>query len=178
MEMVLFCMKAAGSICVMISGSGLGWVYGNIIERRYKELNDLRRSFQIIYGDISYGATSFGEILHHVQEYSLPAYGEMFRYMEEEMKKKNKRKFATIWEEGIGLYRNKFYLGNRDIMELKQVGQNIGNVHKEQQLALLQLYMDKLQNSLKELEGEKNQKIKLCRMLGTLGSIFVIVILL
>lgn len=178
MEMVLPFMKLAGSICVMISGSGLGWIYGSAIERRYKELNDLRRSFQIIYGDISYGATSFGEILHHVQEYSLLEYAQMFRYMEEEMKKKSKRRFAEIWDEGIERYRSNFQLDKRDIVELKRVGQNIGNVHKEQQLSLLQLYMDKLQSSIEELEGEKNQKIKLCRMLGALGSIFVIVVLL
>lgn len=171
-------MKIIGSVSIMLSGITLGWSYGQNIEYRYRELVELYRCFQIMYSDISYGGISFVEVLCHVQEQSLDVYRRMFSCMEEEMRKKTQCRFCLIWDKTVDNFLSELHLLENDVMELKRVGQTIGTVDKEQQLSMIQLYLRKLELEIGELEREKDKKIKLCRMLGAMGSIFVVVILL
>lgn len=178
MSMVVFCMKIIGSICIVLSGIAVGWLYGEKIEKRYKELLDLKRTFQIIYSDISYASTSFLEVLQHVKSQSLKEFQPFFGYVEAEIRYKSKRKLTEIWEEGMELHLQELHLIEKDRIELMQVGRNIGNIDRKQQLCMLQIYLDKLEITLQELLQEKEKKIKLYRTLGMLGSVFVVVMLL
>ncbi len=176
--MASLCMKTVGSLCIVISGVTLGWHYGSNIEKRYKELLDLKRTFRIIQSDISYGASSFVEVMQHVKIQSIEEFRGFFEYLENEIKKKSKRKLRDIWEEGVDKKLEGVHLTEKDIVELKQVGRNIGNIDREQQLAMLEIYLNKLEITIQELSKEKDKKIKLYRTLGMLGSVFVVVMLL
>lgn len=178
MEMAYFCIKIVGSICVMISSVTWGWKAGNVIEKRYGELKEIHRSFHMIYGDISCGTTSFVEIIWHVGEQSTENFRKFYRYIENEMNHKSKRKFSDIWLEGIEIHLQGIHIEEQDISELKRVGMNLGSVDRELQLSMIQLYLKKLEYRIEELEKDKEQKIKLYRTLGTLGGIFTVIILL
>lgn len=177
MEMVEFCMKIAGSGCILMSGTLAGWSSGEKIEKRYRSLNELRRGFHMIYGDISYGANSLVEVIQHVKEQSKYGCREVFAQVEGEMKGKTKRKFVEIWNGAIDMHEEHMYLNERDICELRRMGENIGSIDREQQLSMVKLYLVKLEQAITELEKEKENKVKLYRMLGILGSVFVVVIL-
>lgn len=178
MDGVIFCMKMIGSSCIIVSGISIGWIYGGVIEKRYIELNELYRNFRMIYSEISYGGSSFLEIIRHVHEQSRDEFDNLYVYIEEELQNKTKRRFTDIWSEGIDRELQALHLLETDIYELKRVGQSLGNVDMEQQLSMIQLYLNKLEMVIENLGREKDKKIKLYRMLGTLGSVFVVVILL
>lgn len=132
----------------------------------------------IIHSDISYGGMNFLEIIKHVEYQNAEKYPEFFSHIIEGITTCQKMKFSELWSEGIVLHLQHSHLSIADKKELKQMGENLGNVDKEQQLALLQLYINKWDYRIAELEREKDGKKKLYRMLGALGSTFVAVIFL
>ncbi len=178
MGMAIFYMKIVGSIIVMATGTYMGILFSQDIEKRYKELCDLRKSFMIIHADISYGSIPIGEILEHVSKQAIPLHSQWLQQLEIRVRKERNQTFAILWRDFIETNLQASYMNRQDIEELIGVGGTMGNVDKNQQLAMLTLYLKKLELRIASLEQEKDKKQKLYRTLGMLGSVFVVVLLI
>lgn len=178
MGMVIFCVRALGNGMIVVAGSLIGFHYAKDIQKRYEELYMWKKNFRMIYGDISYGGITLIEVLNRVEEQSKKEYKAFFHYVAQEISACRKRKLGDIWNEGVDIHLQGSSLIERDKKELKFVGQYMGNVDKKQQLAMIQMYLDKVECAIQELECEKDKKMKLYRTLGILGSIFVVILFL
>lgn len=178
MEMAIFYTKIVGSIIVMATGSYMGILFSRDVENRYEELCDLRKSFIIIHADISYGSIPIGEILEHVSKQAIPLHSKWLQQLEQHVRKERNQTFAILWRSSIEESLKLSCMNRQDIEELISVGRTMGNVDKSQQLAMLSLYLKKLELRIASLEQEKDKKQKLYRTLGMLGSVFVVVLLI
>lgn len=156
----------------------IGWHCSGVIQKRYDELYAWKRVFIVVYADISYGGATILEVVQHVLEQNQPDCKRMLQYLEQGLKTKRNKSFSEIWDESIEEGLRNSQLNQQDLYELKRVGLHIGNVDKEQQLAMIRLYLDKLELAITILEKEKDKKMKSYKILGALASIFVIVLLL
>lgn len=175
--MTFFYIKILGTMVVLFSGSGLGYLYGQDMVKRHKELRGLKHIFSVIYGDISYGGMSLGEIFTHVKSQVSKEQLHWIEYLEQETKGRGNKSFAKLWEESVIVGWSDSHLTRADKEELLQAGRTLGSVDKNQQLALLSLYMDTLDSAIAQVGEEKDKRRKMCNVLGVVGSLFVVVFL-
>ncbi len=178
MEMGFFCIKMLGNVCILVSGTLLGCSYSRHLQKRYEELHQWKQNIITIYGDISYGGTTFQEILGHVMKQNKGLFLDFFENVKVSMEQCQGKKLQEIWRQAVEIELEKSHLNQAEKEEIIGLGGNLGNVDKDQQLAFLQLHMERMDYLIGILEKEKEGKMKLYRMLGVLGSIFVIVLLI
>ncbi len=163
---------------VIVAGTYMGMLFSQDIEKEFQELWDIRKSFLVIHADISYGCISMGEVMGHVKSQAIPLHSAWFGELERRLKTGRDSTFCVIWEETITECLKETHMSKVVINELKALGKNMGNVDKNQQLAVINLYIKKLEIKMETLENEKGKKQKLYRTLGILGSIFIVVLLI
>lgn len=178
MGMGIFCIKILGNGFIFLSGSLLGWHYSLQVQKRHEELNEWKHHMHTICGDVAYGGVTLYEIICHVGSQNCGAFRMFFQYMEQEIAKHQQCQLHEIWKQGIETQLNEVHLTREDKMELLRIGQNLGNVDKEQQLVMLQLHLEKIDYIIREMERDMYQKMKLYKVLGCIGSMFVIILFL
>ncbi len=177
MNEVIVCIKIFGSTLILSSGFLMGAIYAGEIGRRYESLCEFRRSFLLMKADISYGGTSLSEVFRHVKEQTQGIYYQWFAYLEKETGECFQKHFEEIWDHSIQESLDCEVLKQEDLNELYILGRNMGGVNRDQQITMLELYLNKLEYTIQVLEAEKVQKQKLCHILGIATSIFVVVLL-
>ena len=69
-------------------------------------------------------------------------------------------------------------LTDSDRNSLIQLGKQLGNNQRNGQLRILQLYLQELEQEMKELEKTKQEKQKIGRILGVSSGVLIVILLL
>ena len=68
-------------------------------------------------------------------------------------------------------------LPGNELARLADLGNQLGIADADMQVKLLDLYLDELSKSMDELREGMKMKIRLCRCLGVMSGIFVMILL-
>lgn len=175
--MLAFSIKLLGGIIIILSGTALGYSYGLDISKRLTELINIKQIFIMIQSDISYGGMSLGEIFEHVKGSAIPSYYQFYSRVEKETKERMGGTFEELWNRCILEELHTSYLNKKDKEEMIHLGKSLGSVDYKQQLALLDLYIETLNQSIEEIKLEKYNKQKMCYTMGVIGSLFIVILL-
>ena len=94
------------------------------------------------------------------------------------MKRRDGKSFSTLWEQGVRKHLGDLHFPEREISRLCALGSQIGNADMEFQMRTLSLYQEQLAQTLEELRRTIDGKVKLCRSIGVIGGIFLVILLL
>lgn len=178
MEMGFFYIKMVGNSMIILSGVMLGNYYSTCIQKRYDALCLWKKNMHIMYGDISYGGVTFLEIIEHLKELNSGIYKEFYIHLERGISEYRMGRLQELWSNAIEQKINESYLEEQDYIQMSHIGYYLGNMDKEQQLSMIQLHLDKMEYLIREIDMDKDKKMKLFRMLGSLGSVFVVILFL
>lgn len=171
-------LKIAGSIAVLTACGGFGFYCGGEFERRIRELKELRGIFLLVRGDIRYLKTSLPEAFYAVAEQNPGTFREFFQKVADSLSECIIGSFEEAFAKAAEKTLQETALKPQDISLLNQLGGMFGRIDTDMQLNALDWYLEQLEETIKGLSGEAVQKIALCKSLGVLAGIFLLVMLL
>lgn len=170
-------LKIIGSILIIASCTSAGFTQAMGIERRYKELWELKHSVSKIKSEIQYSHICLREIFINMGKGSGQERNEFWNALVKEISGKESQVFCEIWEKNIRNYWGNGYLKGEDLNEFIKLGDTLGGTDRKQQISILELYLCRVDQSISQLEREKNKHKKMAQSLGLVLGLFVVIIL-
>lgn len=138
----------------------------------------LQRMLYQMQSEIRYLRAPLGDIAGRIGRESRDPYKKWLLSLEREMKQRDGKSFSTLWEQGVRKHLGDLHFPEREISRLCALGSQIGNADMEFQMRTLSLYQEQLAQTLEELRRTMDGKVKLCRSIGVIGGIFLVILLL
>ena len=169
-------MKWLGIGMVMAGSVGLGLWYSILYARRGKNLSACKRAMILLKGEIIYGRTPLPAALFQAAGRTKGAVSLFLREVSERLEKGGDR-LDTIWNLAVDEVLNDREFGDQDRCELKMLGDTLGYLDVEMQIQTIDLYLQRLEQSLEEYEKEKRNRTKLYPLLGTMCGALICIIM-
>lgn len=170
-------MKWLGMCMVLLGSMGLGIWYSALYTRRFKNLIFCRKAILIIRGEIAYGRTPLPQAFGQAAGRIRGAVKEFFELVSERMEEGGAR-IEKLWSQSLTEAISDREMRKEDIRELRELGDTLGYLDVEMQLQTLDLYLSRLEQSIKEYEGEKKSRTKLYPVLGTMCGALICIIMI
>ena len=88
------------------------------------------------------------------------------------LKEKSGESFACVWEKSIDVKLRESHLKEKDLEDLKRIGKNLASLES------IDLYIEQLEYEIQNKRELYKTKGKLCRSMGIMGGIFLVILLL
>ena len=170
-------MKWIGMSMVLAGCIGMGLWYSSIYIKKWKMLLEIKKALIILKGEISYGKTPLPDAFYRVAEKTKGTLSAFFRRMSEELEKGNGT-VEQIWGEAIKKCISDSEIRTCDRKELEQLGSTLGYLDVEMQLQTIGLYEKQLEQSILFFEKEKESRMRLYPLLGTMGGVLICIIMI
>ena len=170
-------MKWLGMGMVLAGCFGIGMWFSLVYAGRIKNLLDCKKAILIIRGEISYGHSPLPQAVFQAAG---RVSGSIRTFLEEVSEKMEQGGMGLddIWQSAIEKQIGSREMGRQERMEVKELGETLGYLDVEMQLQTIQLYLERLDQSIEELEREKSSRIRLYPALGMMCGALICIILL
>ncbi|MEF9915775.1 MAG: stage III sporulation protein AB [Lachnospiraceae bacterium] len=148
------------------------------MQKHMEELQNLKHIILMIRGEIKYTKAPLGEIFGHLSMKCQEPYKKWLHSLKLQLDKRSASSFVSVWNTSIDQNLSLSFLNKKDIGELKMLGNLMGCLDQEMQLATLDLYMEQLDRQLQKVREEIPSKKRLSNYLGVMGGIFIAIILM
>ena len=171
-------LKIAGAVLVNFSCSALGYSKSIHMTRRLQQLREIEKMVFLILGEITYRREALPEALGTVA-YRLPEpLAGFLKEVSEAAGQYQGACFQEIFREKAKTYLSGTALCPKDLEEFLQLGAYLGYLDITMQKNTITLYLEQLKREMENLQREMPAKQKLYRSMGTLGGIFLAIMLL
>ncbi len=148
------------------------------LKLRCWQMRKLQKILYRIQSEIRYSRSFLGEIFYQIGIEEESPYKDWLLYMSEKADTYDGNSLDTIWRNGIERYLQRLNLSQSGIDNLKSLGNQIGFADVQVQIRFLDLYLNSLENEIKELQEQMVTKVKLYHCLGLMSGLLVSVLLL
>lgn len=169
-------LKWIGVLMVLAGSSGLGLYYSARLRSRERTLLLGQQYFQLLRGTISYGVQPLPEALLEVAQRSHSPWKEFFQTLTEGLEE-HQGSFGEVWERAA-VSRLSASLSEKDRESLCRTGKNLGYLDKAMQLNYLDMLLEEMGSSYREMQKQGPEKRKLYTAWGILGGVFLIIFLI
>lgn len=164
--------------CLTIGSSGaIGYYFSLLLKERKTELYELKKIILLLRGDIRFAGTPLPEAVEMLAERQQGCFKHFLETTAQKLKQYEGTSFQEIWKKGVWKELGSTSLLKKDKEELARFGDNLGFLDKEMQLNTIDLYIDHLENEIKEAEQAMKEKTRLYHMLGIMAGAFVTIII-
>ena len=171
-------LKLAGACLILCSAAGIGASYSGDLKRRVRELRVIKQMMYMLQGEIRYAHLPLPEAFTHVSV-RLPApFGLFLSGIADELKKADGRTLSELWKAEEQTYIKKLHLTRTDLEQLETLGEVLGYLDTEMQLAAIRLYLEQLEQSLAEAQEQMGSRQRLYQSLGIAGGVVLVILLL
>jgi stage III sporulation protein AB len=175
-------IRILGVFLVIGSSTGIGVYFGSCIKDRLEKLYMIKQQLIIIRGDISYGNTCLPEVMEAMgdrlsKEKDGQEFAAFYRQVSSELKEKKGIPFRQIWEEAVKENLKKTTLNERDLRLLASLGSQLGYLDKSMQLKTIDLFLERMEEELVGQVQKAGEKVRLCKTLGLMAGIFLVVVM-
>lgn len=164
----------------MTAAAGLGAAASMEYRRRMEDLSEMRRLFLLLSGEIKSSRTPVPEAFSHMASRMKEPYRSFLRELSERLSKMEGENFAVLWknalEEKFG--RGQSGLKRQDLELLNSFGDMFGYLDTEMQLNAIRFLQEQLLDRLGQLSGSCAAQMRMARLLGVSGGIFLVILLL
>ena len=155
--------RLAGSILIIASTAGIGWLYGTELKNYLQKMRYIRYVAGLIKGELEYTGAPLAEVFRETGRRVKKPFSTWLVRMASEIDEREESAFARIWNRGIDRDLRELNLKSEHSILLKELGTFLGQIDQETAGKSMQLYPAK-------------RKIGNC--LGVMGGIFLVVVLL
>lgn len=171
-------LKILGAILTVFSCSALGFYFSNELNVRIKQLRELRKYITILRGDIRYGGTPLPEAIANLSRRSPGAFQKFLTNTSEALIANGGGTFSAIWGNCVWKDLKDTCLTQADKESLIRFGDTLGYLDREMQINTIDLYLNQLQDEIKEQAIVAKERTKLYNALGIMAGIFITIIML
>lgn len=171
-------LKIIGFIFVISASSLLGFVSSNDYKVRIDDLLYIKNVIIMIRGEIKYQKAPLPEAFYHVGKRVKAPFDTFLLAISERLENKDGDTFSHIWKDEISKNLIGTRLLKKDLNLFMQIGEQLGYLDNEMQLASLDLYMEQLDVEIIASEKRKTEKCRIYQCVGIISGLFVSIILL
>lgn len=148
------------------------------MKRRLDELREIERIVNHIEGEICYNNALMKEALSRTARRCGQPFSAWFDKLCGELEENYNDTFCDIWDRSVKDLQKRTHLTKEDVKELILVGQTLGYPDIKSMETGLKLQKENIHNKILALDGVLANNMKVSVILGTLGGIFLVVILI
>lgn len=171
-------LKLAGALLIITSTTLLGFSLAYKKRERLKELGCLQMAFQMLISEISYTASPLPLAFEGIGEKIKEPVSQLFIKAAREMEKCRGDGMGEIWKEAVEDFLPHSSLRESDKEIILSVSSFLGvsdKVHQEKQLKLLMYQLKEIE---KEARASLGRSERMCKYLGVLGGLMLVILLL
>ena len=132
----------------------------------------------MLQGEIHYARQPLPEAFCHVSVRLPVPFGTFLSETADELKKADGRTLGEVWKMEEAKHLKGLHLVRADLEQLESLGEVLGYLDAEMQLAAIRLYLEQLENSIAEAQEHMGSRQKLYQSLGIAGGVFLVILLL
>lgn len=170
-------IKLFGAVLLLFSCSGLGFLKSRQYQGRVMQLEELIHITGFLKGEISFAVSTLPEAMERISEKTEAPFAEFLYVLAERMRMYSGENFSHILDELIKEKLKASFLEKEDLDEFYQAVCNLGYLDKEMQIHILEQYRKEQEEKIRRLRMQLPEKMKLCRSLGIMAGIFLIILL-
>lgn len=169
--------KLLGAVLVITASAGIGYMTGLDYQKYLEELRYLKMIMLQIKGEIGYTRGALFEVTGRTARRIREPYSSWLSNMSKVLEARSENSFSRIWTSCIETDLKQTRLKKEDIEDLKQMGVNLGYLDTSMQLGMLELYMERLELKIQQVQSDVASKRRVWNCLGVLFGMFVTIML-
>lgn len=171
-------IKIVGCLCILLSTTILGFIYGDKFKKRVLEIKELERCIYQLQNEILYTHSTLPNAFYNISLKSKYPLNKIFKEISKLLKCNEVDSVFEAFKKVI--YDNKIYLNlnNEDIDILLDLSKSLGESDISGQAKVFKLTIQNCKKQIVSAEEIKNKCMKMYRTLGfCIGAMIVIVLI-
>lgn len=173
--MIVF-VKLILSLIIILSTASIGYILAYRYVQRIQQLKNLYVSFQLLETEVIYASNSLPIAMGRVGEKSHPSIRKIFIDTYKMLYEKVGYSAEEAWSRAVNEHFIYTALNDEDKEILMDFGKNLGCTDKENQVKNFHLIYLQLKKQQQSAEGLRIKNEKMCKSLGVLIGIAIVVI--
>ena len=166
-------MKLIGILLVLGGCIGMGLYESYYVNARYQHGLAWKKALICLRGEVEYARTPLPEAFQVVGQKNAGKVGKFFVSLSEKLFEADTGQMDEFWQECLDKTFEKKDLLSEDRGIVNDMGKTLGYLDVTMQVNTINLYLERLQQSLALQEREKKEKIRLYNLLGVSGGVFI-----
>lgn len=171
-------VKILASILIIFSCSAFGFIKASEIYGRIKFLDNVKRMFTHLRGEINYAKTPMMEAFYSIAQKEEGILRDFCIGLADEIGKMEGKSFSDIWMEITDRNLSKSPMDKSDLEEFRSIGDKLGFQDYEMQIAVVDIELEYLEEKINNLKVEVFQKQKVYRALGVFSGLMITILLI
>lgn len=171
-------LKVTGAVLVLVSAYAIGSLLAGKVKEQEKWLKDIKTALLLLLGELEYRQLPLPEALERIGQRHGGYLTAFFRMAAEELQKKEVSSLKELWQKLAVSELEESPLSKQQKEEFAELGIYFMEADKTTRRASLEFYLHRLEEDLVKLRDKGANKAYLCRTLGMLGGIFLLILVL
>lgn len=170
--------KLLGCLMVIVGCSSIGFLYGETLNKRLKQLKEFEKIILHINNEITYLFTPLPELLYKISSKSEEPFDHITKKVSKLLSLNEVEDVYEAFHIAIEENRHNLYLKDDDMNLIYDFAKNIGQCDVDGQKSILSYTKINTQKAIEEAEKVRNKNLKIYRYLGvTAGAMLVIMMI-
>ena len=171
-------IKLIGAILVLISAYAIGSLLALQVKEQEKWLKDIKTALFLLTGELEYRQVPLPDALSIIGKRHGGKMASFFQTLSEELAKKEGFSLQELWKKEAVTALKDAPLSKAQKEEFSDLGLYFMETDKETRRNSLEFYLKRLEEEIVNLRETGKDKAYLCRTLGMLGGIFLLILVL
>lgn len=171
-------IRVFGVGLILFSSTAIGLLCASRLKERIEELENIRKLLLMLRGEIKYSHSTLSEAFGSIGKRLKPPYGELLLKTAEQMDSMQGQTLAQIWEGCVADYLKESVLLKEDREKVIHLGSQLGYLDTEMQISTIELYLEQVQEEIKNAQENFKRNGKLYRMMGVMAGVFLVILML
>lgn len=169
-------MKLLG-MCLVFGGClGIGLYYRMQELFRYRNLQEIQKAMDVLRGEISSVKSPLPEAVYQASKRTRGVMSSFFAEVAGELEE-GQGELSRIWSQKLKDGVPGMQLCEGDRMELERMGEMLGYLDTEMQKRSIDLYMERVRQSIQDMERNDEKRSRLYPVLGTAAGILLCILM-
>lgn len=171
-------IKTLGLLLIVGSSTVIGFIYGDGMRKRVRELKELQRGIYILKNEINFMHSLLPEALIKVSEKCTGSINKIFRTTSDILLKNEEVDVFRSFKKSIEINNKILSLTNEDLNIFLDLCKSLGEMDVEGHNDMFNLVSENLNKAINEAESNLEKNIKMYRFLGFSFGAMVAIILI
>lgn len=169
-------VKVLFSLFILFSTSLIGYIYASRYNHRVQQLRHILHGLQLLETEILYSSNSLPEAMRRVGERSHPSIASIFLDTAECLYSRKGIGLEEVWCRAVKSFGANSSLQEMDQEVLTDFGKQLGTSDKENQKKNFHMITLELQKQQKLAEEDQCKNEKMCKSLGILAGLAIVIV--
>ena len=171
-------VKLIGAILVLVSAYAIGSLLALQVKEQEKWLKDIKNALFLLQGELEYRQVPLPEALMVIGKRHGGRLASFFQKLSEELSKKEGVSLQEIWQQLAVQALKDSPLSKQQKEEFAELGLYFTETDRETRKNSMEFYLNRLEEDIVNIRETGGEKAYLCRTLGMLGGIFLLILVL